>query len=382
MDTYLLKPKFIILTAAVVLPALIVALWLLFPRTTAHAINERIVTIYHDNQEQIVATNAETVGEVLDRAHIVLGEHDAVEPSRSTKLVAANYNVNVYRARPVTVVDGNQRYRIMTPHSSAKKIAEAAGLKAYDEDIFELTRIDDFLEGGGAGLKLAIKRSTPVKAILYDEPVDMRSQAKTVKEFLEEKAIALKPGDKLWPTLETPIAAEMAIAIYRDGSQAVKEEELPFEVEKIHDNDHEVGYKEVKEKGSAGKRFVIYQIETKNGKEERKEIQSILISHPKKQVEVVGAKTKGFDGDFATALAKLRSCEGSYTSVNPIGYYGAYQFNVTTWRGAAPEGFKDVRPDQAPPAIQDQAARALYERRGWQPWPACSRKFGLQDVYR
>lgn len=371
-------------TLATFLAAALVALVWAFtvPRAPATAANERIVTIHYDGFEQTVATNAETVEQVLQRANISLGEFDNTEPAKSDKLIAPTYHINVYRARPVTVVEGNQRYRVLSSHQSAKKIVEAAGLPAYDEDLFELTRIDDFLGEGGLGLKLTIDRSAPVKAILYDKPVEMRTQATTVKGFLEEKGLELKPGDQLFPAAETPITDNVAVAVYRDGSQAVREEELSFAVEKIQDKDREVGYRQVKDIGVPGKRFVIYQIEVVNGKEVRTELHSIIISEPKKQVEVIGAKTAGFGGDFAAALAKLRSCEGKYTSVNPIGYYGAYQFNINTWRGAAPAGYADVRPDQAPPEVQDQAARNLYVRRGWQPWPACSQKLGLQDIYR
>ena len=72
---------------------------------------------------------------------------------------------------------------------------------------------------------------------------------------------------------------------------------------------------------------------------------------------------------------KLRVCESSnnYRSIDAP-YYGAYQFNISTWRGLGYGG----RPDQASPATQDEAARRLQAQRGWQPWPACSRKMGLR----
>jgi len=383
-----LKVKASIWIVALVAALLALVLGLLWPHTTVHAANDHIVTIYHDGEQQIVASDATTVGDVLKRADITLNPHDIVEPSQTTQLVAADYSVNVYRARPVTVVDGENRYHIMTAHTSAKQIAEDAGLTIYDEDILQLSRIDDFVAEQSVGLILTVTPSVPVKAVLYDKPVDMRTQAKTVQGFLDEKGIVLHDGDKLWPAADTLITPDLAIAVYRNGSQAVQEEAIPFATQTIRDADHDVGYREVKEAGAAGKRFVIYQIETQNGKEVRTELQSIIIAQPKTQVEVVGTKSAGFGGDFADALARLRSCEGHYTSVNDRAldpanwYYGAYQFNLTTWRGAAPAGYADVRPDQAPPAAQDEAAHNLYMRRGWQPWPVCSVKEGLQDIYR
>jgi hypothetical protein len=75
--------------------------------------------------------------------------------------------------------------------------------------------------------------------------------------------------------------------------------------------------------------------------------------------------------------AQLRACEssGNYATNTGNGFYGAYQFDVQTWRGL---GYPGVA-SQATPAVQDQAAQRLYQSRGWEPWPACSAKLGLVD---
>jgi hypothetical protein len=76
------------------------------------------------------------------------------------------------------------------------------------------------------------------------------------------------------------------------------------------------------------------------------------------------------------AWNRLRICEsGNNYSVNTgNGYYGAYQFDLPTWRGAGGTGY----PNQAPPPEQDRLARALYRSRGWSPW-ACARILGLAE---
>lgn len=72
---------------------------------------------------------------------------------------------------------------------------------------------------------------------------------------------------------------------------------------------------------------------------------------------------------------KLRTCESSdtYTEDTGNGYYGAYQFSQATWTGLGYPG----RPDQEPPAMQDQAAAQLQAEAGWGAWPACSAALGL-----
>lgn len=81
-------------------------------------------------------------------------------------------------------------------------------------------------------------------------------------------------------------------------------------------------------------------------------------------------------GPTAEQWAALRQCEasGSYTAVNPVGYYGAYQFSTATWDWVASihaPHLVGVRPDRASPAEQDAMALALYGMRGASPWPHC-----------
>ncbi len=91
---------------------------------------------------------------------------------------------------------------------------------------------------------------------------------------------------------------------------------------------------------------------------------------PEGEPAVVPADDAGSD-----TWAQLRECEasGDYALNDGSGYYGAYQFDLSTWQGIGYEGY----PHQASPEVQDEAARLLQSQRGWQPWPACSRKLGL-----
>lgn len=74
--------------------------------------------------------------------------------------------------------------------------------------------------------------------------------------------------------------------------------------------------------------------------------------------------------------ARLRRCEagGVYSRNSGNGYYGAYQFSAGTWRSLGYHGL----PHEAPPEVQDEAARKLQARSGWGQWPACSRRIGAR----
>ena len=78
------------------------------------------------------------------------------------------------------------------------------------------------------------------------------------------------------------------------------------------------------------------------------------------------------------ALTALRSCEssGDYTADTGNGYYGAYQFEIGTWQSLGYSGY----PNEASPAVQDQAVARLYAARGWTPWPGCSLALDLPAI--
>jgi hypothetical protein len=77
----------------------------------------------------------------------------------------------------------------------------------------------------------------------------------------------------------------------------------------------------------------------------------------------------------AAIWAELRECESgdNYAIDTGNGYYGAYQFSASTWVALGYPGL----PNQAPPAVQDQAAQRLEAMSGWGQWPGCSAKLGL-----
>ncbi len=75
-------------------------------------------------------------------------------------------------------------------------------------------------------------------------------------------------------------------------------------------------------------------------------------------------------------FAKLRGCEsgGNYAANSGNGYYGAYQFAVSTWQSLGYPGY----PHENPPEVQDEAARRLQAAEGWDPWPHCADHLGLR----
>lgn len=344
--------------------------------STSPTAGQRLITIHDSGHNKGILTSATTLRDAFNEAHIPVDPNDMIEPGLDEPLIASHYDVNIYRARPVTIIDGAVRQKVMSPYQTAKQIAAQANIPLHDEDTAKITANSD-IASQGAGVQMTIIRAIPFTLVLYGTKTTAYTQAKTVRTMMAQKKITLGKDDTVSVAQDAPIQPGMTVEIWHNGKQtATEEQEMPFDIQKIQDADQPTTYHQVRTPGVLGKKTVTYEIEMKNGQEvSRREIQSVVTKQPQQQVEVIGVKPD-FGGDFAAALAKLRSCEGGYTSWNPAGYYGAYQFDRQTWGTVAdPSTFGN-----ATPAQQDQAARNLYVRRGWSPWPNCGRN--LPDIYR
>ena len=264
----------------------------LFVQSRAEAQDKRVVSIYVDGQTKRLATDAGTVGDALERARVVLGEHDLAEPAVEVPIAQDSFNINVYRARPVTVYDGDDKYRILTAYQSPQLIAREAGLETHAADNFYFERVDDFLTEQTVGLKLIIERATPVTIDLYGTELDVRTHAGTAGEVLAENGISVQEGDKLKPAAESPVTENMTVRVISVGKEVVaREEKIPFGVDIITDTSLAMGSSKVKSEGQNGKRLTTYEVVFHNGKEvSRKEIQAVIVKKPVDEVRIVGAK--------------------------------------------------------------------------------------------
>lgn len=253
---------------------------------------DRLVSIYDRGEERAIVTKATSVAEALQDAKITVDPADIVEPALTEKLVAKNYHINVYRARPVVVNDGNTHARVMTAEQSPRQIAAAAKLTLYDEDITKVERVDDVVGEGGAGLKLLIDRATPFTFVLYGKKFLAHSQQMTVGDMLNEKNVKLGPKDGTSLPLATPLVAGMTVEVWRNGVQTVtQEEEVAMPIRQVKNADQPVGFKQVQTAGKPGKKQVTYELNLQNGQEvSRKIIQSVVSAQPVEQVEIVGTK--------------------------------------------------------------------------------------------
>lgn len=344
--------------------------------TQAKANNNTVITLSVDGDRRGFSTDADTVSEVLARADVHISKQDLVEPALDTVINSQVFYINVYRARPAIVIDGGREYYVSTPYQNPRLIAErSAGLALFLEDDFDVELIRNFADEAVLGHRVAVKRSVPVTVEVDGHNFELRSLKPTVGEMLLEKGIVTDDEDIVSPGRATPLTAGLKISVIRVGKEVIAiEEVIPTPVENIFDSNKPNGYEEVRQAGSPGRRLVTYKVNYENGVEvSRQELQVVIITHAVPRIVVRGVTFAG------GVWAALRQCEsgGNYQTNTGNGFYGAYQFDASTWRSNAPPEWNNVLAHQAPPDIQDLAAQNLQSRRGWHPWPSCARKLGL-----
>jgi len=288
-------PKLWVSVGLAVAVLLFVSIFFMFHnRADALQGSGRLLTIHDRGEEKLLLSDAKTIGEALEHAGITLDSHDAVEPAVTETMVASEYSINIYRARPVTVIDGSTRQKIVTAYQTAEQITKDVGINLYPEDTTKLSRSSDLL-ADGAGLQLTIDRATAFNFTVYGTKSIARTQSATVGDMLKEKGITIGENDKVSLPLTTPITADMNIQVWREGHQTITvEEPVVFGTQQINDNDQFVGYKAVQTAGVNGKKNVTYEVEIRDGQEvNRKEIATIVTAQPTGEVVVIGAKYRG-----------------------------------------------------------------------------------------
>lgn len=263
-------------------------------RAQANA-DKSIVSIWADGKKTVTSTEVSTVEEVLAREGIDLEQGDLVEPAAQTRVEPGYFNVNVYRARPVAVIDGRQTYHLRSAYSNPRLIAKAAGLKLNPEDAFETgVTTGGFLDAQAIGVAVTVRRAVPFTVRVDGIRRAFRAQPTTVGQALAANNVSMGPKDTVSVPLSAPLTANMTIAITRVSDVVVTaKEKLPRPVRRVEDPNSPKGETKVKSEGADGHQTVTYRVHYRDGIESSR--QKLAVTgrvEPKEKVLVVGTKVR------------------------------------------------------------------------------------------
>jgi resuscitation-promoting factor RpfB len=321
--------------------------------------DSHVVFLFDKGKRQTVDTKAQTVGDLVDRLPLHLVKQDVVEPSSDTPIVEDNFRINIYRARPVTVVDSGNKTVTLTAQRSPRVAAQNAGLIVYPEDKVNFAPGD--LKHNILGEQVEVDRATPIFFNLYGTALTVRTRAKTVADLLAEKQIKLVSGDSVQPAAETPVSPNLQVFVMRSGTKIVTTEEaIPAPIQVVQDASLSFGTTVVRQPGAAGKRVVTYQIQMQNNQEVgRTLIQQAIVQDPVPQVVARGT-TVSITGSHDSWMAAAGISSGNYGYVNYI------ISRESNWNPASLNGSGCAGLGQACPGSKLAAACP-----GWQNNPVC-----------
>ncbi len=255
-----------------------------------YANDQKIVTIFDGESKQTVATDKKTVAEVLKQAKIDIEPADIVEPEVDKK-IADGFFINIYRATPITVIDGNKKIKIITPYKQLNQIINHSELKFYPEDQARI-EINHLSPNQDVGVQLIIKRAKLVNLDFYGHKSQLRTQAQTVGDFLKQRAIELKPEHKVNYRLTDKIVDKMNLELWQEGEQEkTVEEDIAYNSRKIYNYDKPASYRAIKIAGKLGKKLVTYKVKIKNKREiSRQKINQVVVTQPVQEVIEIGVK--------------------------------------------------------------------------------------------
>jgi uncharacterized protein YabE (DUF348 family) len=289
-----------------------------------------IVIINHDGGQQIVPTHEPTVGALLAKLNIKLGQGDVVEPALTTEISQDDFRINIYRAVPVEVVDGSSSTFTFSAATTPRAIAVQAGAQLYPEDDVSQEPTNNFLADDAIGERIVINRATPVNVNLYGTPTVLRTHTTTVGALLADEHITLGKDDSVDPAPATPISPNLQIFLIHKGTQIQSvTQTIAMPVQTIEDNTLAYGTSAIRQAGSAGQQVLTYQVNLQNGKPVGQTlIQTVVTQQPVTQIVAQGTNLSGIKGDMALAgIAPSDYSSADYIISNESGWC------TTKWQG-------------------------------------------------
>jgi uncharacterized protein YabE (DUF348 family) len=357
---------------------------------------DKAVALSIDGDMRQVQTMEPTVGELLEKQGIQVGERDVVMPSPDTRL-AEGTAITVSYGRLVTITVDGAEQQIWTTATSVDRAIDELGVDTTGADIEP--GLDTAV--GRDGIAVDIATAKTVTIIAAGKKRNVTTTAQTVAGALTAAKIKVDGNDKLSvrPTAKLLDGTSVRYVEVTE-SKVTKKVSLAFDTVHKETDELDKGDTKVDRKGVKGVRTLTYKVVRHDGKTvSKKRTSAKTTKKPVARVVLVGTKEepkpqpqperesrrRSGGGDSSTPSARVASgsvwdrlaqCEsGGNWSINTgNGYYGGLQFSLSTWRAYGGSGY----PHQNSRAQQIAIAQKLQAAAGWGQWPACSRKLGLR----
>lgn len=347
--------------------ALAVALLLV---VSGFASSDSRVELSVDGRVIDVETHADTVAELLDEQGVVVTDRDLVEPAPTTSVDDVS-SVAVRHARQLLVVIDGQPTQIWTTELTVDAALDQFGVRLADAEVTASRSERLPLTGARVGVQLPDQVT-----VLHDQRrTTVVTTASSVAGLLREAGVRLGRDDLVDVALSHEVETGMQIVVTRvDVSTVRRGFTIDHRVIRRADPSLYEGVEKVVQRGSDGRGVIITRVVRHDGVTVRqRQLDRRVTRGPVREIVLYGTKVRPFSAPATGAeglnWGALAACEsgGNPRAVNPAGYYGLYQFSLSTWISVGGSG----NPIDATPDEQTYRAQVLYERSGAGQWPVC-----------
>lgn len=263
--------------------------------TTAFVAEDKAVTLDVDGQPRTLHTFADDVGELLAEQGIDADDGTAVSPAPGTRIGDGDV-ITVGGPRPVTLTLDGVRRRVWTSEPTVGAALRRLGVRA-DGAYLSVSRAAPI---GRTGLTLDVRTERTVTVMADGREHTVRTNAATVREAVARAGIVLHGEDTTSVAPESFPREGQTVSVLRIATtRTVREELLPYAVERSGDGTLAAGTEVVEREGRDGSRRVMYALRTVNGVRQKPTVLATeVVREPVSQVVKAGTgpRTAGTAG--------------------------------------------------------------------------------------
>ncbi|MFJ7860097.1 ubiquitin-like domain-containing protein [Peribacillus sp. NPDC097206] len=273
------------------------------------------VTIMLDGKKEVVRTHAATVNDMLKDLEITVQAADYVHPSVDSE-VADDLEVVYKQARKIVMVQDGEQEEVWSTADTVEEFIKEQELGVDEKDKVTPSK-DTKLK---ADMEVSIDRAFSLNLVVGGKEKQVWSTSTTVADFLKQQGVKLNDLDRVEPGLVEKVEAKNTVNVIRiEKVTDVVEEPVDYAVITKNDDSLLKGKEKIEKEGKKGITSKEYEVIKENGKEVKRKLLSEKVVN-KKQDKVVAVGTKKLETQESPRATNVNSTSGKEIYVSSTAY--------------------------------------------------------------
>ncbi|MFE4132209.1 ubiquitin-like domain-containing protein [Peribacillus sp. YIM B13482] len=280
-----------------------------------HQGTKHTVTIMLDGKKEVVRTHAATVNDMLKDLEINVKAVDYVHPSRDTA-VDDDLEVVWKPAQKIVLVQDGKAEKVWSTADTVDELLKEQDLSVKEQDKITPSKNTKL----NANMEVSIDKAFSLKLVVAGDEKKVWSTSTTVADFLKQQGVKLNDLDRVEPELAEKVEAENTVNVIRiEKVTDVVEEPVDFAVITKKDDSLSKGKEKIVKEGKDGLISKEYEVIKEDGKEVKRELLSEKVVS-KKQDKVVTVGTKTTVAQASRGVTNVSSTSGKEIYVSSTAY--------------------------------------------------------------